>query len=182
MSLDFQKLDDEELLALIKIDLQKEDLDKALVKSKYIKKPNSEAISIIAKIYAQIGLFDKAKNYYQDFLKKDKGAITERFQLGMVLHDSGDVEAAYSEWEEVLKQEPTHPPTLFYKGLTLANEGKTAEAQQTLAILLQSAPSDNLYFGRAKNLIDNISKRAADIGNNPKLAATGSEDAYKSIN
>lgn len=178
MSIDLQKLEDDEIMALLKIDLQKEDFDKALIKTKYIKKPDQEAISLIAKVYAQIGLFEKSRKYYEQFLKKDTGAVNERFQLGMVLHDSGDVQGAYQEWNNVLESEPTHPPTLFYKGLTLANEGKLAEAQQIITLLLQTAASDNLYFGRAKNLLDNMTRQET----NPTPLLTGTENEYKSIN
>ena len=183
MSTDYKILDDEELIALIKIDLGKELLDTALIKSKFLsKKPvTTEGVALTAKIYAQLGLFDKAKACYQAYLKIDGDAITERFQLGMVLFDKGESEEAFKEWESILEKEPAHPPTLFYKGLSLANQKKTTEAQKCLTILLQSAPSDNLYFGRAKELLDNISKQAELSG--PKNAIAGApNDAYRTIN
>jgi tetratricopeptide (TPR) repeat protein len=74
----------------------------------------------------------------------------------MVHYDSGDLDGAIKIWQDVLDKEPTYPPALFYRALGLANQNNTAEALQHLDVLIKSAPADNLYFERGRELIRSI--------------------------
>jgi tetratricopeptide (TPR) repeat protein len=183
------ELDSEELLALAKIDMDQGRMDQALIKMKHIlntDKGNSEALSMAGKIYAQLSLFDKAKNCFKQFLELQPESIIDKFQFGMVHFDSGDQDTALSIWNELLTKQPTHPPSLFYKGLLLAQKNNIADARATLSILLQSAPADNLYFGRAKELLQAIDKggaiEASGEGNGGSESKSLPKDAYKAIN
>ncbi|MDH5325976.1 MAG: tetratricopeptide repeat protein [Gammaproteobacteria bacterium] len=180
----FKQLDDDELVALARIDMDKGDIEKAIIKIKCVLNRNSEdmeAVGTLGKIYAQIGLFEKSKAYMKQYLDLQPGAVTETFQYGMVHFDSGDKDQALQIWEQLLDSQPTHPPTLFYKGLALAQNNNVADARQTLGILLQSAAADNLYFGKAKELL-----QALDAGATSTEAGTAAAgmpgDAYKVIN
>ena len=183
------ELDSEELLALAKIDLDQGRMDQALIKMKHIlnaDKGNGEALSMAGKVYAQLGLFEKAKNCFKQYLEIAPESIVDQFQYGMVHFDSGGRDTALSIWNELLAKQPTHPPSLFYKGLLLAQNNNMADARATLSILLQSAPADNLYFGRAKELLQAIDKggaiEASGDGSNGSETKTLPKDAYKAIN
>jgi len=183
------ELDHEEVLALAGVDMELKRIDQALIKIKHIlksDKENSKALALGAKIYAQLRLFEKAKTCFKQYLEINPDSLIDKFQFGMVHFDSGDHESALAIWNELLEKQPTHPPTLFYKGLALAQSNNMADARSTLAILLQSAPADNLYFGQAKELLQAIDKGGAiktgdgkSIGDNAKSMP---EDAYKVIN
>ena len=167
--------DNEELMALARFDLDQGRVDQALAKIKKILQTdagNADTLSMGGKVYAQLRLFDKAKNCFKQFLEIKPDEVLERFQLGMVHFDSGDREGALAIWNELLEKQPTHPPALFYKGLVLAQQNKEADAKQCLSILLQSAPADNLYFGRAKELL-----QALDRGDNAKIADNSGSDS-----
>ena len=176
--------DGDELVALARYDIEQGRLDEALRKLKQAlmdEATPSEALSMIARLYAQIGLFERAKDCFQKYLQAEPGALIETFQLGMTHFDAGQRSEALTIWEELLKQHPTHPPALFYTALIRAQDGKIPDARQSLDILLKSAPADNLYFGRAKELL-----RELDAGQAPTAAqdATGATphlpaDAYQ---
>lgn len=149
----------DELVALARLDLDRGNVEAALAKLKQVlagSEPLPEAQALAAKIYAQLRLFDRARPLYQAYLQSNPGAVTEQFQLGMTHFDSGKQKEALAVWESLLKEYPTHPPALFYKALVLAQQGKTADAKQSLDILLKSAPADNLYFGRGKDLLQTL--------------------------
>lgn len=153
------ELDADELLALVKLDLEKGEIEKALIKLKGVlahKNPPVEAYAILARTYAQLGLFERAKDNFKIYLKANPDATVESFQLGMTHYDSGESEQALAIWEQILKKEPIHPPALYYRGLALAQLGKLADAKQALDTLLKSAAADNLYFGRARELLQAI--------------------------
>lgn len=151
--------DADELLALARQDLEKNQLDGALEKLKSIlagPQPAPEAIAMAARTYAQLGLFIRAQELFRRYLAVNPQALTEQFQLSMTHFNNGEIQAAQAMWEAILKQYPTHPPALFYNGLSLAQQGNTLEAKRNLEILLQSAAADNLYCGRGKELMQSI--------------------------
>jgi hypothetical protein len=68
----------------------------------------------------------------------------------------------------------------------LAQQGRMADAKHAIEILMKSAPADNLYFGRGKELLQSIDTdlRSGLIAGNadaPKRvdAHTLPKDAYK---
>jgi tetratricopeptide (TPR) repeat protein len=178
----------DELVALARLDMDRGNVEAALGKLKQVlasADPLPEAQAMAARLYAQLGLFDRARALYQAYLQSNPGAITEKFQFGMTHFDAGQTKEALAIWDSLLKEFPTHPPALFYRALVLAQQGRTADAQQTLDILMKSAPADNLYFGRGKELLQSINSgqvypagKSADGG---KRAASGmlAQDVYK---
>lgn len=157
--------DAEELVALARLDMDKGAVDQALLKLKQVfaeGEPPAEAASLMARLYAQLGLFKRAQEFYQRFLQKNPDAMLERFQLGMTYFDGGQATEALAIWEELLKATPNHPPALFYKALALAQGGNRGDARQALDLLMKTAPADNLYFGRAREMM-----QALDAGRTP---------------
>lgn len=184
MSVD--EFDAQELFALARIDVEQGSLGQALQKIKrLIAEPDvpNEAFALAARLYAQLGIWDRSKSLFQKYLQLHPQAVTEAFQLGMVHFDAGQADEALKAWSELLQKNPTHPPALFYRALALAKNGKNADARHNLDMLLKSVPADNLYFGRGKELLQALD---AQTGSNPtKTVAqkdalpTIPKDAYK---
>jgi len=184
--------DNDELLALAKLDLAETPakLEDALRKLKQIlnsDSPDIEAFAITGRIYAQLNLLDKAKRCFQTFLEKEPGALAETFQFGMVHFDQGDNDTAANIWSTLLEREPTFPPALFYMALIHANNNALDKARHALDVLLKSAPTDNLYFERGRDLLNQL-ERGEHLSlvkgseNNAEASSALPKDAYKSIN
>jgi len=151
--------DAQELLALARIDIEKGSLESALQKIKQLlvdPEVSAEGIALAGRLYAQLGIWDRAQELFQRYLALNPQAVTEKFQLGMIHFDASRSDEALKIWAELLQKHPLHPPALFYRGLALAQQGKTAEARQSIDVLLKSVPADNLYFGRGKELLQSI--------------------------
>lgn len=159
MSATTQRTDEfesDELLALARIDIERNALDEALRKLKQIINQSdapAEAFSMAGRLYAQLGLWEKAKTQYQRYLKQQPSAITETFQLGMVHFDAGQKDEAKHTWDTLLEKSSLYPPALFYRALAYAEDGQNQEARLMLDVLMKSVPADNLYFSRAKELM-----------------------------
>lgn len=177
--------DTDELLALARMDMNRNQYDEALWKLKRVLQadaPPTEALSMAARLYAQLGLLERAQTLFNRYLEQDVDAVTETFQLGMTYLDAGKRSEATKVWEGLLQKHPTHPPALFYTGLVLAQTGDLSAARARLEQLLKTAPSDNLYFTRARDLLQELGKGAP-------LAEAASEssnlmfnkDAYKTV-
>jgi tetratricopeptide (TPR) repeat protein len=164
----------DELVALARVDIGKGDLEKALDKLKQAISMGTypvEALGMIARLYAQIGLFNRAEVYFAQFLNQVPGAINETFQYGMVQLDAGDSDAALATWKKLLDGHPEHPPAQFYTGLIQAEKQQIDEAKETLGSLINSIPTDNLYFDRAKDLLQAIERGDTIKSNNQREAA-----------
>jgi tetratricopeptide (TPR) repeat protein len=156
-----------EAVALAGFDIERGNLEAALLKLKRVvaeKEPPSESLAMIARIYAQLRLFDSARDYFERYLQAQPDALNEQFQLGMVHFDAGRLHDALETWKQTLQVMPTHPPALFYSGLALLQDGKPADAKRSLDILLQSAPPDNLYFLRAKEVLASMDTSGRPAG------------------
>lgn len=155
--------DQDELTALARIDIQKERVEQGLEKLKRIlagESPSLEAVSMAARLYAQLGLFDHAKPLFEQYLAARPDAVEEEFQLGMVELEKGESELALKIWEDMLRRQPTFPPGLFYSALVLSRQSKIAEARRNLDVLLQTVATDNLYFERGKELLQTLEREA----------------------
>ena len=158
-SLFSENLEADELLALARIDIEKEQLENGLRKLKQvlsIPDPIPEALAMAARLYAQIGLLPRAKHLFERFLQQNPHAINEQFQLGMVHFDGREISEAKQIWEKILATTPTFPPALYYLGLLNAQQNQLADARRHLEVLLKSVATDNFYFERSKELLQSI--------------------------
>ncbi len=156
----------DELLALARLDIEKNRIDAALMKLKQADKlPDSpsECDSLLAKLYAQLGLYARASYHYESFLVKEPEALLEKFQYGMLYFEQGIFDRAMETWREVLEHSPTYPPALFYCSLVSWESGQETEAHRLIDILLKSAPADNLYFKRGKELLQNMDDKTKHV-------------------
>ncbi len=161
--------DREELIALAVNDLSREQIEPALAKLKLaisLDKKIDVAQTLLAKIYAQLKLFDRAIYFFQLFLDQHPAAIQERFELGMVTLDNGQPAAALDIWAPLLT-DTNHPPAIFYSAVAYAELSEIAAARRQLDILLKSVAADNLYFSRGKELLSSLDNLSAGSRTNP---------------
>lgn len=161
MEQNIQNFEIDELSALARLDLEHNRVEQALSKLKYILNQQSnhaEAVRMAARVYAQIGLYSRARILFEQFIAMHPDTIEEKFQLGMVCLDSGQSEQALQIWEDILSRQPIHPPALFYSAVILSRQSKFAEARRNLDVLLQTAPADNLFFTKAKELLQTLER------------------------
>lgn len=174
--------DSEELIALARIDIDKGRLDEALWKLKQSlrpEKPLPEALAMAARLYAQLGLFDRATALFRRYLEAQPGAVNETFQLGMAHFDAGQVPDAKRIWDDLLKVHPNFPPAMFFRALACVRENEVNDARHRLETILKTIPADNLYFGRAKELLQTIDAGGPVVSGKKETARVTPKDPYK---
>jgi tetratricopeptide (TPR) repeat protein len=171
----------DELLALARRDLDGGRIEEALLKLKKLIAGADllvDALPYAARLYAQLGLMEKARDCYRRYLKVQPDATLESFELGITYFEGGEGAEAKKLWDKVLGSQPTHPPTLFYSGLLAAREGRIPDARRNLDVLFKSTPADNLYVTRGKELLRDLDLEAkAPAEALPKPAAAPYEAA-----
>ena len=180
-------LDSDELVALARVDIERGAFTDALLKIKQVladQSPPAEALALGGRLYAQLGLWQRARPCYERYLQANPNAVTEAFELGMVRFDSGDAAEARKIWSDLLGRQPTHPPSLFYRALALAQGNNAADARKDLDVLLKSASPDNLYFGRGRDLLRALDSQPATPPSASNALTAGTlriptKDAYK---
>jgi len=180
MFLDKELLDRPELVALARIDFEKERFDQALIRLKQALALEGENLSevwaLLGATYARLRLWGKARQALNSFLEIHPNALNERFQLGMTYFDAGEDAQAFKIWQQILEREKMHPPALYYSALVSARQGELRGALQYCEIVLNGVEQDNLFFRRSKEL-------AEQLGKDPRLselAESQSPGAHKS--
>lgn len=83
-----------------------------------------QATYLLGAIYAQIGMYDRAKDLLQKAIIINPSEFTGRFQLGLLHLTSGDVEQAKIVWQELEALEHDHFLNLFKSAMLALVEDK----------------------------------------------------------
>lgn len=156
-------LDNLELIALAKLDLENKQTDKALIKIKkaLLSEENPADLSIFAgKVYAQLKLFDYAETHYRNYLEQHPNSLHERFELGMIMFDNEKIEPALELWNEILANDEGHPPSLFYSSIAYLQQSNADIAKTRLQKLVELVPSSNLYYSKAMDELAHIKEQS----------------------
>lgn len=170
------ELDADELLVLARADLEHGRSDRALIKFKAgLARQDAPPAFVVeaAKLYAQLGLRAKALVLFERYLRQQPDDLDAQFQIGMLRFESGEIGDALKMWSRVLSRDPLYPPALFYGAIAYAESERIEEAASLLKTLLGNVAADNLYFGRARDLLPKFEGKSAGSGR-PDVS-----DAYK---
>ena len=150
--------DPDERLALAQWYIDQNRLDNALAEIKGLldDKANSQITLTAARLYAQLRLFERAQKLFQQYLEQNPNSTNARFQLGMSQFDNGEAEQALDTWQHLLEAKPENPPALFYSALARLQRGESGEAESMLHTILHHTHRDNLFYGKASDLLDQI--------------------------
>lgn len=153
-------LDNEELLALSRNAIEREDYHDALIKLKYILKRDevpAGVYALLGRTYAALELFDKSIVAFNEFLHHRPEVIPERFHLGVVYREMGDKEKAFEIWEEVLEKAPNFPPALYNKALFLLDDGNEDEAVEQFNNIIENVDPEDSHVEMANEMLSTIS-------------------------
>jgi tetratricopeptide (TPR) repeat protein len=96
--------------------------------------PNSSrAMCLLGALYAQIGLYDRAKETLEHAIELDPGQHTAAFQLGLLHVTSGDVAKAEAAWNALDSLDEAHFLQLFRRGLLALVADHFQESAELLA-------------------------------------------------
>lgn len=84
---------------------------------------NAKAVYMLGALYAEIGLYDRAKQTLTRAVELNSSEYTAVFQLGLLHLSSGDAALAATVWNHLDPLDPDHYLNLFRHGLlALAND------------------------------------------------------------
>lgn len=155
----FELFESDELMALALLDMKSQSYQSALEKVKSVQTRGDfpvEAFALAGKIYATLGLFDRAKESFSNYIDRVPDAYIEHFQLGMVEKDSGNYQRAIDVWTSVLERQPNYPEALFYLGDLCIRLDRIDEARKWLLALLETAPDESEFIPLADQLLNRI--------------------------
>jgi len=111
-----------------------------------LKPTEYEKIVKLGNAYFDIRQFEKAATFYEQALKQKPDDISVRTDLGItfVEQSNPDYERAIKEFQESLKQNPKHEPTLFNIAYAYHRKDDTENAQKYLVQLEQTNPNSQL--------------------------------------
>ncbi|WNO11327.1 tetratricopeptide repeat protein [Teredinibacter sp. KSP-S5-2] len=155
----YSAFDSDELLALADFDFRNDRPEDALLKLKNLVARAAtplQTYALIGRIYATIGLFEKAKGAFEFYLTKVKdpnAKINELFQLGLVERDLGNTDIAIEIWSDLLNEHPNYAPALYHKAETLINLNRVQESVDLLNHILETAEDGDNFIALADQLL-----------------------------
>ena len=104
--------------------------------------------------YFDIGQYEKAETFYQQALDKKPDDIGVRTDLGITFVErrNPDYERAIKEFQESLKSNPKHEPTLYNLSIAYNKKGDAENSRKYLSQLEQANPNSQL-IGKLKQAI-----------------------------
>lgn len=158
------QFDSEEILAIARDHFEQNRLEEALTGAKTLleaPEPPPGTLELAARIYARLRLHARAIALFRQAMEARPDSLELQVEMAMVSQESGDHETALGLWDEMLLRHPLMPPALFHAAVLRAQRRQFADALRHIEVLLQTAPEDNLYVGRAKELQDALNRMSS---------------------
>src|SRR5229473_2163064 len=114
------------------------------------------AVGMLAAIYAQIGLLDRAIEYFQQSLTINPQNVLARFQLGLTQLTAQRPQEALATWKPGLDQ-PGEFLAHFHSGLALLQLQKPAEARALFAHAARRMPKAHALYPQLQDLLSRLS-------------------------
>ncbi|MCG3723679.1 tetratricopeptide repeat protein [Vibrio cincinnatiensis] len=154
---DFEK---DELLALANLYFDKQDYIVALPILKHLVSAETTpvgAFSTLGRIYAVLGLFERALVAFETYLEYRPESIPERFEISLIHRRMDNDEKALILWENILKDNENFAPVLYAKALYLRDSDREDEAIEVLTQLIENTPPEDNHVELANRLLSDIS-------------------------
>lgn len=149
----------DESLALARHEIEAKQFAPALQRLKALAQaepPSAQAVLLLARLYGQLGLPQRAQAGFERYLALEPVAVHERFELGVALLEQDQAQAALGTWREVLEQVPDYPPALYFSAVAHSQMDAREQAEQFLQHLFQTTVADNLYHQRGQELLQRL--------------------------
>lgn len=118
--------------------------------------PGSEiATGMLAAVYAELGMPQRATEYYQRVLALNPDNALARFQLGVLQLNAGRTREALETWEPSLADQSDFAAH-YYSGLALLQLEKADEARTLLQKAHQRMPHDHALYPSLKELLHHL--------------------------
>jgi tetratricopeptide (TPR) repeat protein len=140
--------------------VEKGDFEGALVQLKSLieAQPRHElAIGMLAGIYAQIGMHDRAIKHFNRVLEINPANALARFQLGLSQLTSAQQAAAIETWKPALKRRDDFL-SRFYSALALMQSNRIEEAGILLRETEKLMPRNHTLYPQLLALLANINQ------------------------
>lgn len=158
------QFDSDEILAIARDHFEHGRLEEALTKAKaLLQQPDSPpgTRELAARIYARLRLHERSIALLKQCLEEHPDSLELQIELAMMSQDGGELEHALQLWDDMLVRHPLMPPALFNAAVLRAQRKQFADALRHIEVLLQTAPEDNLYVGRARELQEALNRAAS---------------------
>ncbi|HEX5759511.1 MAG TPA: tetratricopeptide repeat protein [Thermoanaerobaculia bacterium] len=105
-------------------------------------KPGDEkTLRLLVDILVAEGREQDAQKYLAQLPQGTTVDANTLLNIGIKKYNDGDMAGAQSQFDRVVKENPTLPDAYYFRGLTLLAQGKTAEAKADFQKLLEIAPN-----------------------------------------
>jgi len=119
-------------------------------------KPEQEiAAGLLGSIYAELGMVERAAEYFERVLGINSENALARFQLGLLHFGAGRKREALDTWSPSLS-DPGEFVAHYYSGAALLQLEESDKARSLLQIAAQRMPPGHVLYPRLKELLRHL--------------------------
>ncbi len=155
-------LDSDELLHLAIHASKQNDAEKAIELLKQLLEKDSEhprGLYFLGAMYAEIGLYDRAKEFMSKAIDNDINLPTADFQLGLLYATSGQVSEAKNAWLPLHSLPENDPLYLFQRGITHLLEDRFDACKEDLQNGIDANQINDQLNHDMQMIIDEVNAR-----------------------
>ncbi|KUI97037.1 tetratricopeptide repeat protein [Vibrio sp. MEBiC08052] len=156
----YDLFESDELLALANYHFDKQDYIIALPILKRLVMAEMAPVgtfSTLGRVYAVLGLFERAMVAFRTYLEIRPEAVAERFEISLLHRELGQDEDAVKIWDKLLQEKPDFAPVLYAKAQYAKEMNLEDEAIDLLTQLIEQCSDDEQYVDLANQTLAEIS-------------------------
>ncbi len=115
---------------------------------------NIMALGMLASVYAEINMHEKARDLYNQILKLEPSNALARFQLGLTYFNNKDYSTAIKTWEPAL-DDKTDFMSKYFTGLSLLCTNNLQRGTEFLEAAQKIMPEDHPLYSQLHQHISN---------------------------
>jgi|GEM_PF-685786 len=119
---------------------------------------NVRALQLIADLLSRSGKEEEAQKYLDQIPDTEELPADMLLNQGIRFYNQQKLDQALSNFQRVIKQDPSNGDAYYYRGLVYLAQSKNAEAKTDFEKLLQLEP-DSQYASDAKQFLDYLDKQ-----------------------
>jgi len=123
-------------------------------------------LPLAALSWRQAAVYEDARTLWSDTLEKNPGAWIAWNNLGLLLFQQGDEDAALAHYERAIELNPRYPEAQYNLGMVLARRGRLEEARRHLATsasLRPDNPGTRLQLGLVLARLDRLADSEKEL-------------------
>ncbi|MBN2196422.1 MAG: tetratricopeptide repeat protein [Polyangiaceae bacterium] len=151
-------------------------LRELIVELEHQRNADAQELRMLARLYEETGQVQRALDTYRQALTKDGRDLEMRLKVVQLLQIQGELDAAITEYEALIRAAPHNPDFVFQLAEALIQRGDRSQAMRRLAELEARSANDEETLAALVDYYERMEEKARALAMLQRLTALGAQD------